>query len=77
MCLTRNLSFRRAIYLFIFRAFIFYLSVFFLHRSSVETTLTVKVVLVSSVSRRVDVSPIVFDSEAYYRPSSRITSFVR
>ena len=58
---------RRAIYIFIFGAFIL-LCVYFFRRRSPESILTVKVVPVSSVLRRVDVSPIVFDSASYYRP---------
>lgn len=58
---------KRALYLLIFGAFILLLSVFFFGRSSVESTLSVKVVPVSSFSPRVAVSPVVFDSESYYR----------
>lgn len=70
MFFNLNFSFRRAIYLFIFGAFLFLLSVFFLRRSSSEANLTVKVVPVASVSRRVDFrfASVDFDSASYYRP---------
>lgn len=68
MFFTLHLSNRRAIYLLMFGAFVLLLVLFFFGWSSPEATLRVKVVPVSSVSCRVDVSPIVFDSEAYYRP---------
>ena len=63
---TRQKRFnRRALYLLIFGASLL-LCVFFFRRRSGASILTVKVVPVSSV-RRVDVSPVVFHSESYYR----------
>ncbi len=59
---------KRAVYLLIFGAFIFYLVLFFFGRSSSEARRTVKVVPVSSVGRGVDIPPIDFDSASYYRP---------
>ena len=59
---------RRAIYIFIFGAFILLLVLFFFGRRSGEARLTVKVVPVSSVVGGVAIPPIDFDSKAYYRP---------
>ena len=56
---------KRALYLLIFGVFVL-LCVFFFRRRCGESILRVKVVPVSSV-RRVEVSPVVFDSESYYR----------
>ena len=56
---------RRALYLLIFGASLL-LCVFFFRRRSGASILTVKVVPVSSV-RRVEVSPVVFDSASYDR----------
>ena len=56
---------RRAIYFLIFGAFLL-LCVFFFRRRCGASIQTVKVVPVSSV-RRVEVSPVVFDSASYYR----------
>ncbi len=58
---------KRAVYLLIFGAFIFYLVLFFFGRWSSEARRRVKVVPFSSVVSDISVSPVVFDSEAYYR----------
>ena len=56
----------RAIYLLMFGAFIL-LSVFFLRRWSVDSSLTVKGVPVSSVGRDISVPVVAFDSDSFYR----------
>ncbi len=58
----------RSLYLLIFGALLFLLVLFLLRRSSVEAIDTVEVAPAVCVSRGVEVSPIIFDSEAYYRP---------
>ena len=58
---------RRAIYIYIFGAFIL-LCVYFFGRRCVDSIVTVKVVPVSSVGRGVAIPSIDFDSESYYRP---------
>ena len=58
----------RAIYLFIFRAFFFLLTFFFLRLSSPEPTVTFKVVPVEASVGAVALAPVAFDSVSYYRP---------
>ena len=67
MCFNLQFFKKRAIYLLIFGAFLFVLIFFLLRGLSVEARRRVKVVPVSSVVGDISVSPIVFDSEAYYR----------
>lgn len=66
-----NLFEKRAIYLFIFGAFLL-IGLFYQYLSSgarTETVLTMKVVPLESVSTRRQSSPVIdFDSDAYYRP---------
>ncbi len=67
MCFNLHFLNRRACYLSIAGAFLFVLIFFHLRGLSVEARRRVKVVPFSSVVGDISVSPVVFDSEAYYR----------
>ena len=64
----QKLFHKRSLYLLIFGAFVFSAVLFFFGRGYRDARRRVNVVPVSSVLRRVDIPPIDFDSEAYYRP---------